>query len=63
MPSIIKYFNDIIPLSEKETLDFNEILYPIELTKGDKFLKYGVVSKRIFQVQEFQVLQARVSGY
>jgi CRP-like cAMP-binding protein len=52
MPNIFKYFNDIIPLSEKEILEFNDILYPIELAKGDYFLKYGKISKKIAFIEE-----------
>jgi len=52
MPNIFKYFNDIVSLTEKEITEFKDILYPIELTKGDKFLKYGQISKRIAFIED-----------
>jgi len=52
MPNIVKYFNDITPLTEKEIIELKDILYPIELAKGDNFLLYGQTSKKIAFIEE-----------
>lgn len=52
MSNIFKYFNDITSLTEKEIIEFNDILYSIELVKGDRFLKYGNVSERIAFIED-----------
>ena len=52
MTGIFKYFNDITPLSEKESLELEEILFQIELAKGDDFLRPGQISKRIAFIDE-----------
>ena len=52
MPNILDYFNEIVPLSEKEIMDFKSILYPVELAKGDTFLKYGQKSDRIGFIED-----------
>lgn len=62
MINIFKYFNAIIPLSEEEILEFNEILRPVNLAKGDSFLKYGETSNRIAYIEEGLLEMTFVEG-
>lgn len=52
MADIIKYFNEIVPLTELQVLELQSILQSVSINKGDVYLGYNEKSDKIAFIEE-----------